>query len=186
MAGGEDQPQQVVADGVVERVEQRFGLVRALVLEFAREFLVLALQQLAAAQPVDGAMLGGGHQPRARVVGHAGLGPAFERGDEGVLREFLGQADVAHHARQPGDEPGRFDPPDRFDGAMDVGRRHGERSDHRTTRDAIPGTALFNNALPASTCFQYSAAVLRSASPFSKSSPIMLSMSNTSPITLDT
>jgi hypothetical protein len=124
-------------------------LVRALVLEFAREFLVLALQQLAAAQPVDGAVLGGGHQPRARIVRHAGLGPAFERGDQRVLGEFLGQADVAHHARQPGDEPGRFDAPDRFDGAMDVGRRHGERSDHRTPRDAIPGTALFKNAMPA-------------------------------------
>ena len=29
----------------------------------------------------------------------------FERGDQGILREFLGEADVAHQARDTGDDP---------------------------------------------------------------------------------
>ena len=94
------------------------------------DFLVLALVQLAATQAVDAAMLGRGHQPGARIVGHAGSGPLFERGDECVLRELFGNADIAHDAREAGDEPGRLDPPDRVDFAMDVGSRHGFRSDH--------------------------------------------------------
>ena len=67
---------------------------------------------------VDRPVLGGGHQPGTRVARHARLGPLLERGDERILREILGQADVAHDPRQPGDEPRRFDPPDRVDGAV--------------------------------------------------------------------
>jgi hypothetical protein len=42
----------------------------------------------------------------------------LERGYEGVLCELLRRPDVADDASQPGDEPGRLDPPDRFDRAM--------------------------------------------------------------------
>ena len=69
-------------------------------LELAAELLVLALEQLAAAQPVDGAVLRGGHQPGARVVRDARLRPLLERGDERVLRQLLGEADVAHDPRE--------------------------------------------------------------------------------------
>ena len=51
-------------------------------------------------------MLRRGHEPGARVVRDARLRPLLERGDERVLREILGQADVAHDAREAGDEPG--------------------------------------------------------------------------------
>ena len=51
--------------------------------------------------------------------------PLLERGDQRVLRELLGEADVAHDAREPGDEPRRLDPPDRVDRAMGIGGRHG-------------------------------------------------------------
>jgi hypothetical protein len=56
--------------------------------------------------------------------------PLLERRDESILGELLGEADVAHDARESGDEPRRLDPPDCFDRAMCVGSRHGYRSHH--------------------------------------------------------
>jgi hypothetical protein len=128
MAGREHEAQEVVADVVVDRGFE----IRHRRLQPGKgrstELLVLALEQLAPAQPVDRAIPGGGHEPGARVVRNARLRPPFERHHESVLRELLGQADVAHHPRQAGDEPGRLDPKDRFDGAMGVGSRHGCRT----------------------------------------------------------
>ena len=92
-------------------------------LELAADLLVLALEHLVPAQPVDGAALGGGHQPGAGLFGNARLRPLLERGDQRVLRQLLGEADVAHHAGEAGDELRLLDPPDRVDRAMDVGRR---------------------------------------------------------------
>ena len=99
-------------------------------LDLAAELLVLALDQLPPAQAVDGAMLGGGHEPGARLVRDARLRPLLERGDERVLRQLLGEADVAHHAREAGDELGLLDAEDRVDGAMGIGSRHGYRYHH--------------------------------------------------------
>jgi len=48
----------------------------------------------------------------------------LERGDERILCEILGDTDVAHYSRQPGDEPGRFDPPDGVGGTMGIGSCH--------------------------------------------------------------
>ena len=125
MAGGEHEAQEIVADVVVERgVEVRHGRL-LLDLELVAELLVLALEQLVAAQAIDGAMLGGRHQPGAGVVRDARLRPALERGDQRVLRQLLGQADVAHDAREAGDELRRLDPPDRVDRAMGVLSRPG-------------------------------------------------------------
>ncbi len=87
---------------------------------------------------VDRAMLRGGHEPGARVVRDARLRPLLERGDERVLREILGQADVAHDPRETGDEPGRLDPPDRVDRAMRIGCRHG----HRVKNHGWPASRL--------------------------------------------
>src|SRR3546814_14601405 len=72
MAGGEHQTQQVVADVVVEPVVESGRGHVLLLLQFARYFRVLAPLQLAAAQAVDRATLGGGH-PRSeeRRVGKA-------------------------------------------------------------------------------------------------------------------
>src|SRR5882757_4844964 len=72
-------------------------------------------------------MLRGAHQPGAGVVRDAGCGPALQRCDQRVLREFLGKTDVAHHPRETGDEPRLLYPPDRVDRAMGVGSRHGYR-----------------------------------------------------------
>ena len=55
-------------------------------------------------QLIDRAAFGGGGEPGARVFGDAGLRPLFERGDEGILGEVFGQADVAGEADEAGDE----------------------------------------------------------------------------------
>jgi hypothetical protein len=47
--------------------------------------------------------------------------PLLERGDQRILREFLGKTNIAHDPRETGDEPGGLDPPDRIDGAMSIG-----------------------------------------------------------------
>jgi hypothetical protein len=54
----------------------------------------------------------------------------LKRGDEGILRKVLGKANVTHDAGEPSDEPGGLDPPDRVDGAMNIGSRHCYRSQH--------------------------------------------------------
>ena len=68
MAGREHQAQEVVTDVVVDgrlEIGDGHGLPG---LELAADLLVLALDRLAAAQPVQGPVLGGGHEPGARVV----------------------------------------------------------------------------------------------------------------------
>src|SRR2546426_3049175 len=75
-------------------------------------------------------MLGGGHEPRAWVVRDARLRPLLECGDESILCEVLGETDVTHDPRKTCDELGRLDPPNRFDGAMPIGSRHGYPSHH--------------------------------------------------------
>jgi hypothetical protein len=44
--------------------------------------------------------------------------------------ELLGKPDVAHKAGEAGDQLRLLDPPDGLDGAVDVGSRHGCRSNH--------------------------------------------------------
>ena len=118
-------------------------------LELVADLLVLAFEHRVAAEAVDRAVLCGRHQPRARIVGHARQRPLFERGDQRVLREILGEADVADDARQPRDDLRRFDAPDGVDRsahvcagrsglsisprefAMSVGSRHGSQSHQR-------------------------------------------------------
>ena len=82
---------------------------------------MLALESLVPTEEVDGAVLGGGHEPGARVVGHTRLRPLLEGGDQRVLRKILGETDVAHDPRETADETSRLNPPDRVDRAMSVG-----------------------------------------------------------------
>ena len=70
-------------------------------------------------------MFGRGHKPGSRVVWDARLRPLFERSDESILSEVLGDADVAHDSREAGDEPRRLDPPDRVNRTVDQSLRIG-------------------------------------------------------------
>jgi hypothetical protein len=137
MTGREHQAQQIVADPVVEGgvgIRRRQLLPQ---LELASEFLMLEVEQLVPAQPVDRPILRGGHEPGRRIVRDARVRPALERDDERVLRQLLGQADVAQHPREAGNEPRRLDPPDRVDRAMGVGSRHGYQLRHPTPRGRV-------------------------------------------------
>jgi hypothetical protein len=115
VAGDEDQPQQVVADRVVERLLGGFGDELLVHVDLAAELLVFLLGQLEVAQPVERAVLRRGHQPGTGVVGHPLLRPALERGHQRVLRELLGAPDVAHQAGDAGDDARRLDAPDGLD-----------------------------------------------------------------------
>ncbi len=150
MASGEHQPQEVVADVVVEGRVEGFNLKLATALEVAgtdlsghdslgtdlvpnaltAELFVLALEPLVSAEMIDRAMLGRGHEPSARIVGDTRLRPLLERGYQSVLCQILGQADSADDPRQPGNKPRRLNPPDRVNRAMCIGGDHCYRSQH--------------------------------------------------------
>ncbi len=130
VARGEHQAQQVVLDVAVQGgVQVGLGAL-SLGPQLVAQLFDLAFQPLFAADEVDGAALADGHEPGARIVWDAGLGPLLQRGDQSVLRELLGEADVSHDACETGDHPGRLDPPDRVDRAMCIGGRHGHLSEH--------------------------------------------------------
>jgi len=67
MTGDEHQAEKIVANVIVESALE-IGHGHLFDLKLAAKFLVLAFEELAASQPVDGSMLGGGHEPGARVV----------------------------------------------------------------------------------------------------------------------
>ena len=153
---------QVVADIVVER---RIGIGRKAFpvdLQLAADLLMLALQHLVAAQMIEGAPLGGGHQPGARVVGNALARPLLQRRNQRLLREFLGQPDIAHDAGQPGDQLGLLDAPDGVDRA--VRRRGGGRSGSgwfRWQRDVPAGSKCRRRPHPHLVVVERRAAVWR-------------------------
>src|ERR1700687_6154704 len=125
MAGCKHQAKQVVADVIIQDlVKIRRGF---LALNLVSKFFVLAFEQFVATQEIDGAMLCGGHEPGARFVRYARLRPLLERGHEGLLSEVLRKADITHNVSKPGNQAGRFDPPDRFDRAMSFGSPHSYR-----------------------------------------------------------
>src|SRR5258708_35215810 len=130
VAGDEYQPKEVVADVMVERGFQIWHGHHLLGLEFAAKLLVLGLKPLVAAEHVDRAVLRSSHEPRARIVRDARFRPLVERGEESVLRKFLGKTDIAHNPGEAGDDSGRLDSPNRIDGFMCVGSRHGYPSHH--------------------------------------------------------
>src|SRR5438128_8102016 len=119
MARHEDETEEIVADVLVDRRVRVLDLLIAF--SVASELFVLALEGLAAPDQVSGAVLRGSHQPSARPLRHARGRPLLERSNEGVLRELLSRPDVSDGASQPGDEPGRLDPPYRFNRAMRFG-----------------------------------------------------------------
>ena len=130
VARDEHEPQQVVADMVVERLgELGFGAFLP-GLELVADLGVLAVHHGSAPHDVDRAPLADGHEPGARVIGHAGFRPLLEGCEQGVLCEIFGQPDVADDTGEAGNQLRGLDSPDRVDGAMGVGRRHGSQSHH--------------------------------------------------------
>ena len=140
MARGEHQPQQVVADVVVERgVEIRRGCV----------LLALRARGRAPRACARAACCGGSDRSR-----DAWRRPSARRRDcrgtpdSGHCSSAATSASCARSSASPtsrtmrveaGDEPRRLDSPDRVDRAMGVGSRHGYRSHHLHARRATAG-----------------------------------------------
>src|SRR3989442_3295973 len=119
MASHEDETEQVVPDVILDRRIEVDALLSPI--GVASDLYVLALERLPPADQVDRVMLRGPDQPGAGLLRHACRRPLLQRGDQGVLCELLGRPQVADDASQPGDEPGRLDPPYRFDRTMRLG-----------------------------------------------------------------
>lgn len=132
MTGREDEAEQVVVDVVRVR-----GLVQVgrRGLQVTADLRQLARVPLLAAHEVDRPVLGGGHEPRAGVVGDPLVRPLLQGGDERVLRQFLRYAHVPDDARDTGDDAGRLQTEDGLDGVGRFGSTfccHGPPSDTRT------------------------------------------------------
>src|ERR1700732_2298292 len=103
MTGNEDEPEQVVADVVVDRGFQTShgGLLPGI--GFASKFFMLTFKKFFSAGGVNGATLCRGHEQGTRIIRNTRLWPTLESGDEGVLGEVFRQADVTYHASESGD-----------------------------------------------------------------------------------
>ncbi len=115
----EDQPQQVVAEVVVEGVDDRLLAVALALLGVTAEQRQLLRIPRAPPQQVDRPVLRGRPQPPARVGGHAVTGPLLQGDDQGVLGQLLGQPEVTDQPGEARDEPRRLDAPDRFEDPLD-------------------------------------------------------------------
>ena len=153
VAGDEDQAQQVVADRrrrAPRRGRRRGSAARS---SSRPSSCVLALR----AARCGGAGRWRGAWPSAisQAPGLSGTPdsrPLLERGDQRVLRQLLGQADVAHQPGEAGDEPARLDPPDRVERrgvprepsstASEHHRRPPRNRGPRPTRGRTPGGSL--------------------------------------------
>jgi hypothetical protein len=132
---GEDQPEQVVADVVVEVG----GDVRV----DARRHGAADLRQLLPvgalpAQQVDGAMLGRGDQPGRGMLRDPLGRPLLQGDDHGVLGQFLGQPDVADDPGQRGDDARRLEPPHGRQRTARIGTSHGPDPRRLTPGELMP------------------------------------------------
>jgi hypothetical protein len=127
MTGDEHKTQQVVTDVIVERGFEIRHECLLPGIELTTKLLVLALEELVAAKEINGAMLGGGHEPGTRVLRDARLLPLLERGNQRILGEILGKTYIAHDSHEAADEPGRFDSPDGVNRATYIGGGHSHR-----------------------------------------------------------
>lgn len=148
MTGGEDQPQHLITNVVIEgRVE--IGHRVLLGLQRHRDHRKFAGQHRCAAQMLLRAASGGGHQPSARTIGNAGLWPPFQRRDERILGQFLSQRHVAQHPTQAGGQPGLLDPPCGKDRAVDIALRPAGRQKSGAPGHRAGNSADFTGAFPA-------------------------------------
>ena len=116
MAGGEEQPEQIIGDRVGQvvvdgghRVVLRFGGVPV------REQSELGGQVLTAPVPVGGQVLRRAHQPGRRVIGDAVARPLGQGDHQGVLGQIFSGGEVAGDPGERGDQVAGLDPPDRLD-----------------------------------------------------------------------
>jgi hypothetical protein len=128
MARGKHEAQQVVTK-VAFNSSVKIGRAQFLDLELASQLLLLPLKVLLPAQHVDRVMFGCSHEPGTWPLRDTCLGPLLKSRHECVLRDLFGQADVADHVRDAGDDLRRLDAPYRLN--RSIGGGHGRRFDVR-------------------------------------------------------
>ncbi len=128
MTCGEYQPQQIVANVIVQLLVALFVRRGVPDISFVAELLVLTLRKGLSTQVIYGAMLGRCHEPRARVMRNPRPGPLLKGGNESILGQFLCDTHIQHEPGKPGDQSGGFNPPDCLDCALSVWSRHGLKS----------------------------------------------------------
>ena len=101
MTGGEHQPQQIIADIVIQRFVQDRNRVRCIHRDPMRHFRQFVGRHCPVAELVNGPTFRRLHQPGTRIVRHPRLGPCPQRGHQRILRQFFGHRNIAHHAREP-------------------------------------------------------------------------------------
>ncbi len=101
VAGDEDERQQVLVAGGATQGR-----------ELGRELGVLLVPRPFPPDQVDRPPPPHGHQPGGRVIRYALLGPLFQRGDEGVLRDLLRQREILYQPGEGGDQARGVHPPD--------------------------------------------------------------------------
>ena len=104
MARGEDEPQHVIIDHLIQRLLQSVSKPLLLPLQLARQSSMLLYEHAAAPQRIDRAPLRRGHQPCPGIVRDAFLGPNFEGTHKRILSQLLGYADIVGDASNRGDE----------------------------------------------------------------------------------
>lgn len=124
MASDEYQAKEVIAHGVIQRSVELLHARLLMGIGLSTELVLFALEALPPPQEVDCSVLAGCQEPCAWLVRHSRGRPPLQRSDEGVLRELLGQANVAHDSREPGNHSRRLDAPNGFDRSLDLGSRH--------------------------------------------------------------
>jgi hypothetical protein len=130
MTGRKYETKQIVTHVIVKGGHYFLCRIALLRFELCTELRVFAVEELTAAQGINGTVLGGSHEPGTRIARDARFRPLFERGNQGVLRQLLGHADIPYDAGKSGDEAGRFDSPDSVDRAVCLGSTHYYRSHH--------------------------------------------------------
>ena len=97
MAAGKDQLEPFVGNDSLLVCRELLG---------SREQLRLSRQGLLAADPVDRAVAGRGHDPGARVGRDSVAGPSLRCPDERVLHRVLGEVEVTEDAAEDRDRAG--------------------------------------------------------------------------------
>jgi len=121
MAAQEHQPQYIIFDMIDGRQEV---VLRHLVSLCLSDSGIDLITVIASSELINCPALGRRHEPSAGVVWDPGFGPLCQRCDQCILGEVLGQPNTSYDPDQPGNQPRRFQPPDRFDGLLSGPARH--------------------------------------------------------------
>src|SRR5581483_7781609 len=145
MTRDEYQAQHVVTDVVVHG-SSKIGHLHFALGHFAAKHFMLFIDEGAAPEEIDSSMFRRSHEPCAGIFRNARFGPLFQCDHQSVLRKFFRDTDISYDASQPGNQAGRLDLPNGFDGEMCFGSSHCYRSHHFQASSATSATWFVQGA----------------------------------------